>query len=109
MSGNNEPTDGVSRPDKHDTAPRTGVEQKSGDNPDHAEAAAVSNPSFSAEENELLAFILTCVSDAVFALDTSGVVVLCNRAAELLCGKTEREVRGKRIDDVILLVNEKTL
>ncbi|MBN1578040.1 MAG: response regulator [Chitinispirillaceae bacterium] len=111
MSRKNEPTVTISQPDKHNTSSRTSVEQHHRDT--HAvggSASAGGDPTPApVEGSELLAFMLACVPDAVFALDTSGMIVLCNRAAGLLCGKPEQEVRGKLIDEVIFLVNEKTL
>ena len=93
MSENIEPTETLSQSNDQNTSARAIIEQ-------HAEAA---------DQNELLSFALSCVTDAIFTFDRSGIIVVCNRAAEELCGKTRSQIRGECINEVVSLVNEQTL
>ena len=57
----------------------------------------------------LLTFLLSSIADAVFTFESSGTIVLCNHAVETLSGKTIEEIRGKNINEIITLVNERSL
>jgi len=52
---------------------------------------------------------LNCITDAVFLLDDERRVIGCNTAATALCGSTSGVIKGKRLEDIVVLVNERTL
>lgn len=52
--------------------------------------------------------ILSSIGDAVFAIDTKKRIILYNRAAADLVGKSESEVRGKNYQTALQFVSEKT-
>jgi hypothetical protein len=51
---------------------------------------------------------LYSIGDAVISLDLSGCVLMMNPVAEKLTGWSEADARGKLIEDVLCIVNEKT-
>lgn len=60
-------------------------------------------------DQQWISATLSCLTDAIYSLDLSGSVVLMNEAAEKQCGKSLEEVRGKTVDEIVSLTNEKTL
>ncbi|MFQ6130581.1 MAG: ATP-binding protein [Armatimonadota bacterium] len=54
-------------------------------------------------EKGRLEAIVRGMADGLIALDVEGVVALVNPAAELLLGVHERELKGKRLDEVLRL------
>jgi PAS domain S-box-containing protein len=61
-----------------------------------------------AREKEQLAITLRSIGDGVITTDTSGNVILINRAAEKLTGWQSGEANGKGITSVLNMFNEKT-
>lgn len=55
-----------------------------------------------AERNKL-SLILSGITNAVIAVDLDGRIVLFNKAAETLVGKTEAQALGQRIEDVVAI------
>ena len=51
---------------------------------------------------------LRSIGDAVIAADSRGAVLFLNPVAEALTGWAEAEARGKRLEDVFPIVNERT-
>src|SRR3954467_15324754 len=60
------------------------------------------------QANGWLATVLRSIADGVIATDADARVAFMNRAAEQLTGWTQAEARGKPVDDVLQLVDEKT-
>lgn len=61
-----------------------------------------------AAEKELLAVTLRSIGDGVVTADVEGRVLLLSRTAEKLTGWREEEARGRRLDEVLRLVDQKT-
>lgn len=61
-----------------------------------------------AAEKELLAVTLRSIGDGVVTADVEGRVLMLSRMAEQLTGWREEEARGRRLDEVLRLVNPKT-
>lgn len=61
-----------------------------------------------AGETERLSVTLRSIGDGVVTTDTVGTVVLLNRVAEKLTGWRQEEARGKHLDEVFTIINEKT-
>ena len=59
-------------------------------------------------EKERLAVTLRSIGDGVITVDTDGKVVLLNRVAENLCGYRQKEAYGLPLDQVFLVVDERT-
>ena len=60
------------------------------------------------EEKERLAVTLRSIGDGVATTDTEGKIVLMNRVAENLTGWSLAEAKGRHLDEVFRLVDEKT-
>ncbi|MBN1761092.1 MAG: response regulator [Chitinispirillaceae bacterium] len=60
-------------------------------------------------DREMLLPVFAAITDAVFVLDNNGSIVLCNPAAEELCRKPAAAMRGKKIPEMLTLINELTL
>ncbi len=60
------------------------------------------------EEKERLAITLRSIGEGVIAMDIKWRVHLMNKAAEELTGWRQHEVMGKTINDVLVLVDQKT-
>ncbi|MCX7677616.1 MAG: PAS domain S-box protein [Spirochaetes bacterium] len=61
-----------------------------------------------AREKERLAVTLASIGDGVITTDTEGKVVLINRVAEELTGWKMSEALGKPLEEVFVIVNERT-
>ncbi|RJX35963.1 MAG: PAS domain S-box protein [Desulfurivibrio sp.] len=61
-----------------------------------------------AEEKEQLAVTLRSIGDAVITTDTAGRVVLVNRVAEELTGWRQQEARGRPLQEVFHIVDERS-
>jgi two-component system, cell cycle sensor histidine kinase and response regulator CckA len=61
-----------------------------------------------AREKEHLAVTLASIADGVIVTDTSGAVTFINRAAEALSGWAGADALGRRLDEVLTLVDERT-
>lgn len=59
-------------------------------------------------EKERLAVTLRSIGDAVIATDTTGVIIMINRAAEELTGWLQNEAAGKKLNDVLHIIDENT-
>ena len=59
-------------------------------------------------EKEHLSVTLQSIADGVIVTDGDGKVVLVNKVAESLTGWTEKEAKGKTVNEVFYIVNEKT-
>jgi PAS domain S-box-containing protein len=59
-------------------------------------------------EKEHLSVTLQSIADGVIVTDGDGKVVLVNKVAESLTGWTEEEAKGKTVNEVFYIVNEKT-
>lgn len=59
-------------------------------------------------ETERLAVTLRSIADGVITTDTSGRIVLLNRAAELITGWTQGEAEGRSLSEVFTILDEKT-
>src|SRR5688572_14381017 len=57
---------------------------------------------------ERLATTLRSIGDAVIATDAQGIVTMINPVAEKLTGWRQAQARGKPLDEVFRIVNEKT-
>jgi PAS domain S-box-containing protein len=57
---------------------------------------------------EWLHVALKSIGDAVIATDTQGVVILMNPVAEGLTGWATAEAKGRRLQDVFRIINERT-
>jgi PAS domain S-box-containing protein len=55
-----------------------------------------------------LATTLRSIGDAVIATDADGLVTIMNPIAEMLTGWTEREARGRPLDEVFEIIHEQT-
>lgn len=60
------------------------------------------------EEHQWLTATLGSIGDAVMATDNDGRIVFLNHTAENLTGWTEAAARGRPLDEVFRIVNEKT-
>ncbi|MCB2180867.1 MAG: PAS domain S-box protein [Desulfobulbaceae bacterium] len=58
-------------------------------------------------EKERLSVTLRSIGDGVITTDTEGRIVLVNRVAESLIGRTQREAFGRPLQDVFHIINEK--
>lgn len=54
------------------------------------------------------AAILSGIGDGVFVIDTSGKIILFNKASSLITGFSEKEAIGRRYFDLLKFVNEDT-
>lgn len=61
-----------------------------------------------AEEKERLSVTLRSIGDGVITTDTMGRVIMMNRVAEDLTGWPQGECVGKALDEVFIIINEKT-
>ncbi|RQW83051.1 MAG: response regulator [Geobacter sp.] len=61
-----------------------------------------------AGETERLLVTLRSIGDGVVTTDTSGNIVLLNKVAEALTGWSQTEAAGKHLDEVLIIINEKT-
>ena len=61
-----------------------------------------------AEERNLLAVTLRSIQDGVFTTDAKGMVILMNEAAEELTGWKRSEATGNNINDIFVVIDEKT-
>lgn len=59
-----------------------------------------------AAERNKLEVVIAGISDAIIATDTSGAIILFNKAAELITGYTFTDVEAKHIDEYIQLRND---
>ncbi len=59
-------------------------------------------------EKERLAVTLASIGDGVITTDTEGKVVLINRVAEDLTGWKSHEAFGKQLEEIFVIVNERT-
>ena len=57
---------------------------------------------------DLLHTTLTSIGDAVVATDEAGRVTFMNAVAESLTGWTQAQAQGKRLEEVLTLINEET-
>ncbi|MBC8003415.1 MAG: PAS domain-containing protein [Opitutaceae bacterium] len=61
-----------------------------------------------ANEKELLAVTLKSIGDVVVTTDTAGAIVLFNKAAEDLTSVRQAQARGRRLDEIMTLVDQQT-
>ncbi|MEW6368541.1 MAG: PAS domain S-box protein [Acidobacteriota bacterium] len=61
-----------------------------------------------AAEKEHLAVTLRSIGDGVITTDTRGRVALINKVAEALTGWTQREAKGKQLEEVFCVIDRKT-
>jgi PAS domain S-box-containing protein len=61
-----------------------------------------------AKEKELLGTTLASMSDGIIVVDTDAKVMLLNTVAEQLTGWTQQDASGKPVDEVLVLVDDKT-
>ena len=61
-----------------------------------------------AEQREQFRVTLTSIADAVIATDEAGSIRFANAVAETLLGRTEAELVGQPLDEVMLVVDEST-
>ena len=61
-----------------------------------------------AQEKERLAVTLRSIGDGVITTDTSGRVVMLNKAAEELTGWNMSEAAGRPLSEVFVIINEQT-
>ncbi|MCF7804279.1 MAG: PAS domain S-box protein [Candidatus Marinimicrobia bacterium] len=61
-----------------------------------------------ARERQQLAVTLRSIGDGVITTNTEGQIQLMNKMAEQLTGWSEKEAKGKNLDDVFPLVNKNT-
>lgn len=61
-----------------------------------------------AAEKERLAVTLRSIGDAVITTDTLGEIILLNKVAEELTGWKQEDARGKPLEKVFYIINEKT-
>lgn len=61
------------------------------------------------EKEEEFRTILYSIGDAVIITDVDGAVRNINKAAEILTGRGEHEVSGRKLDEVFEILNEETL
>jgi len=61
-----------------------------------------------AAEREQLSVTLRSIGDGVITTDIAGKVVLLNKIAEKLCGWTMADAKGKLLDEIFHIVDEKT-
>ncbi|HWY88630.1 MAG TPA: CHASE3 domain-containing protein [Gemmataceae bacterium] len=60
------------------------------------------------EQRQLLHTTLTSIGDAVIATDARGTVTFLNSIAQALTGFTQEEAAGKPLEQVFIIINEKT-
>jgi PAS domain S-box-containing protein len=60
------------------------------------------------EQREKLRITLASIGDAVVSTDAGGTVTFLNPVAERLTGWREEDARGKPLDDIFKIINEKT-
>jgi len=60
------------------------------------------------EQRQLLHTTLTSIGDAVIATDARGTVTFLNSIAQTLTGFTQEEAAGKPLEQVFVIINEKT-
>jgi PAS domain S-box-containing protein len=58
------------------------------------------------EREDWFSTTLRCLGDAVLTVDEEGEITFINHAAESFLGKSEREVLGRKVPDVVRLVDE---
>lgn len=61
-----------------------------------------------AAEREQLAVTLRSIGDGVITTDTEGRIVMMNKVAEELCGWSQKDVVGKPLSEVFVIVHEET-
>ena len=61
-----------------------------------------------ANEKELLAVTLKAIGDVVVTTDIDGGIVLFNKAAEDLTGLRQVQARGRRVEEILTLVDQQT-
>ena len=61
-----------------------------------------------ANEKELLAVTLKSIGDVVVTTDIEGGIVLFNKAAEDLTGLRQAQARGRRVEEIMTLVDQQT-
>jgi len=61
-----------------------------------------------ADEKERLSVTLRSIGDGVVTTDTAGNIVLLNKVAEELTGWRQAEAAGKNLDEVFVIINEKS-
>lgn len=59
-------------------------------------------------EKERLRITIASIGDGVISTDINGNVVILNKVAEKLTGWSQKEARGKPIEEVFYIINEKT-
>lgn len=59
-------------------------------------------------EKERMATILACIGDGVVSTDINGIIDFMNNSAEILTGWKAEDVKGRKINDVINLINSET-
>jgi PAS domain S-box-containing protein len=60
------------------------------------------------EEKERLTVTLQSIGDGVISTDTEGRITLINKVAEVLTGWSQKEAVGRKLNEVLHIVNEKT-
>lgn len=60
------------------------------------------------QEKELLSVTLSSMTDGVIVVDENKNVILLNNIAEILTGNKIDDVKGKNINEILLLINERT-
>ena len=60
------------------------------------------------QERDLLEVTLTSIGDGVIATDPAGTVTFLNPVAETLTGWRVQEARGRKVEEIFPLINEKT-
>jgi PAS domain S-box-containing protein len=61
-----------------------------------------------AREKEHLAVTLASIGDGVVVTDTNGTITFINRSAEALSGWARADALGRKLDDIFMLVDERT-
>ncbi len=61
------------------------------------------------EREEDLRTTLNSIGDAVIAIDTQGIIIRMNRMAETLTGWKMEETKGKSLNEVLNIVDERTM
>ncbi len=60
------------------------------------------------QDHDWLDVTLTSIGDAVLATDTNAAITFLNPEAERLTGWTTQDARGRKIDEVLVLINQDT-